>query len=453
MSAPGNAIPNSGVDRLMLGFSNLRETRERRPMVLVQGEGVFVVDEDGRRFLDASASFYCAALGYSNERLRAAAMKQMGEMPFYVSAQQRTVPAVIELAERLAALAPVDDAHVAFGATGSEANEFALKFMRYRNVYRGKPEKRKVISRTGSYHGGTLMTAGLGGSKTLHDAFALPMEDHLLVSQPDYFNNRLDGETEAEFTDRLIAELEDVIATAGPERIGAFVAEPLSFSAGLVIPPAGYFDRVAALLAEHDILFVDDEVITGYGRTGRMYGAETLGFRPDILCSAKAMSGAYFPISATIVQGGIYRDLEAHSDLQGIFAHAGTYAGHPVGAAVALEMLKIIEETDLPGAVRAKAPHFARRIEVLADHPAVAQVRTIGLAGAVQLQSSESGTGAAGALAETGKKLAAAAEARGLIIRVTGPSAVIAPPLIISEEEIDLLFDRFAEALDEVTAG
>jgi 4-aminobutyrate--pyruvate transaminase len=450
MSTTTNSIPNSGVDRLMLGFSNLRETRERRPMVLVQGDGVFVTDEDGRRFLDASASFYCAALGYSNERLRAAADRQMRAMPFYVSAQQRTVPAVIELAERLAAMAPIEDAHVAFGATGSEANEFALKFMRYRNAWLGRPEKRKMISRLGSYHGGTLMTAGLGGSKTLHDAFALPMEDHLLVSQPDWFNNALDGESEADFGHRMIRELEEVIAREGADTIGAFVAEPLSFSAGLVIPPDGYFDRVSAVLKANDILFIDDEIITGYGRTGRMYGAETLGFQPDILNCAKAMSGAYFPISATIISGEIYRDLEAHSDTQGLFAHAGTYAGHPVGAAVAVEMLKIIEETDLVGEVRNKAPVFASRIEALRDHPAVADVRTIGLAGAIQLRSEDTGASAAGALADTGKKLAAAAEARGLIIRVTGPSAIIAPPLIISEEEIGLLFDRFEAALDEV---
>lgn len=452
MSKIMNPIPNSGVDRLMLGFSNLRETREHRPMVIVGGEGVFITDEDGRRFMDASASFYCAALGYSNDRLRAAAERQMRDMPFYVSAQQRTVPAVIELAERLAALAPVADAHVAFGATGSEANEFALKFMRYRNTYLGRPQKRKMISRLGSYHGGTLTTAGLGGSKTLHDAFALPMEDHLLVSQPDFVNNAQPGEDEAAFCDRLIAELEDVIACEGAGTIGAFVAEPLSFSAGLVIPPAGYFDRVSALLKANDILFIDDEIITGYGRTGQMFGAETLGFQPDILNCAKAMSGAYFPISATIVSGDIYRDLEAHSDTQGLFAHAGTYAGHPVGAAVAVEMLKIIEETDLPGQVRARAPHFAARVLALRDHPAVADVRTIGLAGAVQLHSAHTGASAAGALADKGKALAAAAEARGLIIRVTGPSAVIAPPLIISEEEIDLLFDRFEDALDEVAA-
>lgn len=450
MSNTMNVIPNSGVDRLMLGFSNLRETREHRPMVIVSGDGIFITDEDGRRFMDASASFYCAALGYSNDRLRAAAEKQMREMPFYVSAQQRTVPAVIELAERLAAQVPIDDAHVAFGATGSEANEFALKFMRYRNAWLGRPEKRKMISRLGSYHGGTLMTAGLGGSKTLHDAFALPMEDHLLVSQPDYVNNAQDGESEAAFCDRMIAELEEVIAREGAETIGAFVAEPLSFSAGLVMPPEGYFNRIGAVLKANEILFIDDEIITGYGRTGQMFGAQTLGFQPDILNCAKAMSGAYFPISATIVSGEIYRDLEAHSDMQGLFAHAGTYAGHPVGAAVAVEMLKIIEETDLPGQVREKEPQFAARLMALNDHPAVADVRTIGLAGAVQLQSEQTGASAAGALADKGKALAAAAEARGLIIRVTGPSAVIAPPLIISEQEIDLLFDLLEDALDEV---
>lgn len=443
---------NTGVERLMLGFSNLRETREQRPMVLTGGDGIFVIDEDGRRFLDASASFYCAALGYSNERLVAAAHRQMQAMPFYVSAQQRTVPAVIELAERMAAMSPVKDAHVAFGATGSEANEFALKFMRYRNMWRGQPKRKKMISRQGSYHGGTLMTAGLGGSKTLHDSFALPMEDHLLVSQPDFFNNGQPGETEDAFCDRLIAELEQVIADAGPEQVGAFVAEPLSFSAGLVIPPKDYFARVQAVLKQHDILFIDDEVITGYGRTGRMFGAETLGIQPDILCSAKAMSGAYFPISATIIDGDIYRDMEAHSDMQGMFAHAGTFAGHPVGAAVAVEMLNIVQETDLPGQVARKAPYFARRAHALSDHPLVADVRTIGMAGAIQLKSESAGAMAAGALAGAAKLLATIAQEHGLIIRVTGPTAMLAPPLIITEAEIDQMFDLFAVALDAVAA-
>lgn len=452
MVMPVEARRNTGVERLMLGFSNLRETRERRPLVLTAGDGVFVIDEDGRRYLDASASFYCAALGYSNERLVKAALRQMRAMPFYVSAQQRTVPPVIELAERLAALAPVPDAHVAFGATGSEANEFAMKFMRYRNAYRGEPGRRKVISRFGSYHGGTLAAAGLGGSKTLHDAFALPMDDHILVSQPDFLNNALAGESEAAFVERLIGELESAIEAAGPETIGAFIAEPLSFSAGLVIPPEGYFQRVRALLDRYGILFFDDEVITGYGRTGRMFGAETLGFTPDIMTTSKGMSGGYFPVSAVIVSGDIYRELEAQSDLQGMFAHAGTFAGHPVGAAVALEMLNIVEEIDLPGRVREKAPHFRRRIEAFRDHPLVADVRTVGLAGAVQLRAEAGAAAAASALAGAGKKLAEAAEARGLIIRVTGASAVLAPPLIISPAEIDLMFDAFEAALADLEA-
>ncbi len=218
-----------------------------------------------------------------------------------------------------------------------------------------------------------------------------------------------------------------------------------------MIPPEGYFARVQAVLKQHDILFIDDEVITGYGRTGQMFGAETLGLDPDILCSGKAMSGAYFPISATIISGDIYRDLEAHSDTQGLFAHAGTYAGHPVGAAVALEMLNIVEETDLPGSVRAKAPRFAARVNALADHPLVADVRTIGMAGAIQLRSDGAdGAVATGALAGAAKQLAAVTQDHGLIIRVTGPTAMLAPPLIISEAEIDRMFDLFTEALDAV---
>lgn len=442
----GHNAPN---EHLVLGFSNLREARLQRPLVITGGEGVFIRDEDGKSYLEASSSFYCAALGYSDDRLIDAATRQMREMPFYTSAQHRTLPVVLELAEKLAALAPIPDAHVAFGTTGSEAIDFLIKFMRYRNVFRGEPERRKVISRWGSYHGGTSLTAGLGGGRTLHDAFALPMDDHLFVSQPDYFNGRLEGESEAAFVDRLASELEQTIVEAGPETVGALIAEPVSFSSGFVIPPSGYFEAVSEILHKYGVLYLDDEVVTGFGRTGNMFGAETFEIAPDCMVTAKQMSAAYIPISAIVMSGPFYQDLEAHSDAHGIFAHAGTYSAHPVGAAVALEMLRIFDEDGLMEHVRARIPTFAEAIGRFTDHPLVADTRTLGLAGAVQLKAETNGEGAGGTASGIGKALAAAALERGLIVRVTGSSVVIAPPLIITDDEISDLFARFERALED----
>jgi len=442
-------LTNTPNDSLVLGFSNLRQARLERPLVITGGRGVFIFDENGKQYLEASSSFYCAALGYSDARLIEAATRQLTQMPFYTSAQHRTLPVVMELAEKLCALAPVSNAHVAFATTGSEAVDFLMKFMRYRNVHRGEAERRKVISRWGGYHGGTMMTAALGGAKTLHASFALPMEDHLFVSQPDYFNNHLEGETEPQFLDRLIDELEQTIIDAGPEAVAAFIAEPISFSCGFAVPPENYFPRVREVLDRYGIALFGDEVVTGFCRTGNMFGAESVKAKPDCVTIAKAMSAAYIPISGILMSADFYGDLEAHSDTHGVFAHAGTYSAHPVGAAVALEMLRIIDEEDLLGQVRARSATFRDRMDRLRAHPLVADVRTLGLGGAVQLISDGPSEGVGAVVGGLAKALGEAALDRGLIVRVTGPSAVIAPPLIITDAEIDELFDRFELALQD----
>ncbi len=440
---------NASLESLVLGFSNLRKARSERPIVITRGQGVFIYDENGKDYLEATSSFYCAAFGYSEARLIEAAERQMRELPFYVSGMHRTVPAAMELADRLAALAPFEGAHVAFGSTGSEANDFIIKFMRYRNVFRGQPDRRKVISRWGSYHGGTSLTASLGGSKSLHDSFALDMSDHLFVSQPNYFTDHLDGESEAEFVARLARELEETILEAGPETVGAFIAEPVCFSCGFFPPPKGYFDAICEVLTRYGIAFIDDEVVTGFARTGNMFATETYDLKPDCMVSAKALSSAYFPISAIIMSDDFYGDLEAHSDLNGMFAHAGTYSAHPVGAAVALEVLNLMEERDMVNYVRDRAVTLRKRLDGYRDHPLIADVRALGLGGALQLKAEGNGEGATGTVSGLSKAVMDASMERGVIVRVTGTSVLFAPPLIITDAEIDEMFDRFDLALND----
>jgi 4-aminobutyrate--pyruvate transaminase len=449
MAMLANGRNAAGAAALLLGFSDLRRARDHRPLVITRGRGVFVYDEDGRDYLEASASFYCAALGYSDDRLVAAAHRQLQVLPFYATGLQRTVDNALLLAERLRGLVPIADAHVALNNTGSEANDFALKFLRYANVVRGEPERRKIISRRGSYHGGTIATAALGGGRSLHDAFALPMDDYRFVSQPD---GPRAGESDADFTTRLVAELEALLAAEGGETFAAFIAEPISFSCGFFPPPAGYFPRIAAVLRRHGIALIDDEVICGFGRSGALFAAEALGLAPDVLTCGKGMSSGYFPISATILSGEVYRWLEAGSDCHGSFAHATTTSCHPVGVAVALEMLRILEQDGLLAQVRARIPCLHRHLDALADHPLVAGVRKAGFAGGVTLSAARVIT-ARGAPPSAAGLLSRVMGDHGLLVRVTGEHAVIAPPLIITEAELDELFRRLAGALDDVLAA
>ncbi|MDP6709466.1 MAG: aminotransferase class III-fold pyridoxal phosphate-dependent enzyme, partial [Alphaproteobacteria bacterium] len=340
----------------------------------------------------------------------------------------------------------------AFATTGSEANDFLVKFLWFHNNAMGQPGRRKVIARLGSYHGGTIAGASLTGWTKYHAGFGLPLDGFLHVSQPDTYNQARDGESEAEYSGRLVAEVEALILAEGPETIGAFIAEPVSVSAGLALPPEGYFEGLQALLAKYEIRFFDDEVVTGFCRTGNLFGAETFDLRPDCMTLAKALSSAYQPISAILMSEDFYAGLERGSAEVGTFSHAGTYHGHPVAVAVALRTLELIEERDVLGHVRAVAPHFQKRLRAFEDHPLVGDCRTLGLAGAVELvvdKTTKEKPEPAGAIAaHFGER----AQAAGLFVRPTGDAVVLAPPLVITEAEIDELFRRFAVALDETLA-
>jgi 4-aminobutyrate--pyruvate transaminase len=359
------------------------------------------------------------------------------------------VPVVEELAARLAAMAPPNmrNAKVAFAATGSEANDALLKFLWYHNNASGKPKRKKVIARLGSYHGGTIATASLTGWVKYHAGFDLPIAGILHTEQPDYAHMAEPGESEPDFADRMIGLLRQLIEREDPETIGAFFAEPVSVSAALALPPATYWDKLTALLAEYEIRLFDDEVVTGFARTGNMFGCETYGFAPDCMTVAKALTSAYQPLSAVIMSEEFYEGLERGSAEAGMFSHAGTYHGHPVPAAVALRTLELMEERDILGHVRAIAPHFEAALRALEDHPLVSGSRAVGLAGAVDLASPSTESGTLGA------DVAARCDANGLFIRPSGDTIVMAPPLIITTSEIDEMFRRFRLALDDSLEG
>lgn len=432
---------------MLLGFQKVSENQASSTSFIERGKGIYVYDTDGREYIEATASFYVAALGYQHSELIDAIAAQYRELPFYVSALHRTSKASLDLAEKLRDLLPISDPHIIFAATGSEANDFMIKMLYFQAVARGTPQRRTIIGRHDSYAGGTLGSASLTGGH--HEEFGLPLPGFLHVSQPDYHGARKPGETPDEYSARLAAELDDLINSQAQGSVAAFFAEPVSFSAGLMVPPAHYFPSIAGVLDKHGVDFVADEVITGFGRTGKLFGCETFDLQPDHCATAKAITGGYFPLSAIALGNDLYADLEAGSESVGVLAHAATHAAHPVGAAAALKTIEIIERDGLVAHAAKMGEHLARRLEALEDHPLVGNTRCVGLAGAVDflrrgdddVPVNDDGEAVAGQVFENVLKA-------GVVVRHTGRSIVIAPPLIITESEIDEICDRLIRALD-----
>jgi len=433
--------------------SNLRTVQKEGPLVIARGEGVYVYDDEGRRYIEGMAGLWCASLGFSERRLADAAYRQMCELPFYHSFGGK-VPAIsTELAERLIRMAPAGMGKALFANSGSEANDAAIKLAWYVNNALGRPQKKKIISRKRAYHGVTIASGSLTGLAFAHDDFDLPIARILHAGCPDHYRDGRPGESEDAFAARLAADLEQLILREGPDTVAAFFAEPVMGAGGVIVPPATYFDRIQPILKKHEILFVVDEVICGFGRTGNMFGAQTFALRPDIMTLAKGLSAGYQPISASLVTNELYDILVTQSDKLGVFGHGYTYSGHPVPAAVALETLKIYDERDIVGEVRRVGPRMQAGIRSYADHPLVGQARGIGLIGAVELVRDKATKQRFDPKAGVAAYLVRRAQHHGAIMRnMPGDIVAFSPPLIISEAEIDELMACFGKALDDTWA-
>src|SRR5579871_124960 len=450
------ALPNSTAARdianLIHPYTNLDRHREVGPFVISSGDGCYVFDDSGKKYLEGLAGLWSASLGFSEPRLVEAATRQMQRLPYSQIFGGRSNEPAIDLAEKLLSIAPKGLSKALFANSGSEANDQAIKLVWYYHNAIGKPEKKKLISRNRAYHGVTVASASLTGLAPNHNDFDLPIARTLHTDCPSHFHHAEPGESEAAFLDRIVGNLEALIEREGPDTIGAFFAEPVMGAGGVIVPPKGYFERVQAVLAKHDILFVADEVICGFGRTGAMWGCETFGIRPDMLTCAKALSASYLPISATLVSDKIHAAMLDESKKLGTFGHGFTYAGHPVSSAVALETLKIYEERDILGHVRSVIPHFQARLKALGDHPLVGEARGVGLVGAVEVVRDKSARTPFDAAQAVGVAVQSATLEEGVILRAIRDAVAICPPLIITDEQIDTLFDALSRALDKVHA-
>ena len=452
MTGQPNSPASRDVAAVLHPFTDLKAHEEDGPFIIDRGSGVYVTDENGKTYIEGMSGLWCASLGFSERRLVDAAARQMAELPYNQTFLGRSHGTTIDLAERLLSLSPVPMSRILFASSGSEANDTAVKLVWYYNNAEGRPERRKIIGRRNGYHGTTVATTSLSGIPDLHRDFNLPIAGVLHADCPHHYRFAHPGETEEEFADRLAANLEKLILDEGPETVAAFIAEPVMGVGGVIVPPETYFEKVQAVLREYGVLFIVDEVICGFGRTGNMFGSETFDLRPDLMCCAKALSSAYLPISATFVSEPIYRAMVAESEKIGVFGHGYTYSGHPVAAAVALETLDIYEERDVVGHVRAVAPRFQEVFRSLAGRPLVGEVRGVGLMAGIELVADKPGKRPFDPALKVGAYLASRAREYGLIVRALGDTVVCAPPLVVTEDEIDELGTRFHRALADTEA-
>ncbi|AJE48461.1 4-aminobutyrate---pyruvate transaminase [Celeribacter indicus] len=415
-----------------------------------RGEGAWVYDEHGQGYIDATSGLWCASLGFSQERLARAAYDQMSRLGYYHTQAHYTHPMGARLAERLVEMAPVPMSKALFQCSGSEANDVAIKLVWHYHTILGKPEKRKIIGRQMGYHGSTCASISASGKPDMHRDFGVPLQDFLHVSMPHYYRFHEDGESEEDYSARLAEELENLILAEGPETIGGFIAEPVLGAGGAVPPPEGYFARVQDILHKYDILFIVDEVICGFARTGEMWGSTTYDLKPDMLSCAKALSAGMAPISAVLVNDRIFDALLVQAGRVGHFAHSATYCAHPVAAAVANEVLDIYEEMDVVARARETGAYMQALAEREAGRAIVGDVRGVGMLCAIELTGDKATRTPLPEIDRMAEFIAERGRAHGLLLRAIGPTLAFAPPLNSNREDVDEIFTRLGRVLDDV---
>ncbi|MBA1204796.1 aspartate aminotransferase family protein [Pseudomonas capeferrum] len=449
---PPNPLAQKDIDYHLHSYTDARAHQQEGPLIIERGDGVFVIDDQGNRYLEAMAGLWSTALGFSEQRLVNAAHRQLQTLPFYHTFSHKSHPASIALAEKLIDLAPVPMSKVYFTNSGSEANDVLVKLVWYRNNAIGQPLRKKFISRQGAYHGVTGLSASLTGLASVHQGFDLPLPGFLHVSTPHFYRHGLPGETEEQFADRMADELEALINREGAHTIAAFVAEPLMGAGGVIVPPATYWQKIQRVCRRHAVLIIADEVICGFGRTGKLFGCETFGIVPDAMVLSKQLSSSYQPIAAVLINDILYQGIADQSHALGALGTGFTGSGHPVATAVALENVRIIESDRLVEHAARMGTLLHEGLAPLKAHPLVGEVRGCGLIAGVELVADKANKAPFESVGKMGKWFTAQAHANGLIVRPIGDTIALCPPLIITENEITLLLERFTLTLEQTYA-
>jgi len=436
-------------------FTALSDHERNGPLVMVKGEGVWLEDNRGERYIDSMAGLWCVNIGYGRREIADAMHAQALKLPYYHTFASMSTDLPILLSQKLIEMSPVPMSKVFFGNSGSDANDTQVKLVWYYNNARGLPLKKKIIARRRGYHGVTVVTAGMTGLPGLHHGFDLPLSFIKHTTAPHRLWEAEPGQSDAEFVAKLANDLEQLILAEGPETVGAMIMEPVMGAGGVIVPPAGYYPAIQKILDKYDILLIADEVICGFGRLGTMFGTEAMGMKPDLITVAKGVTSAYVPLSASLVSEKVWQGIRAGSDKLGVFGHGFTYSGHPVAAAAALANLKLIEDENLVAQAGARGEVMHKHLrEAFANHPAVGDVRGFGLIGAVEFVAERNPAKRFDPALKVGVRVAKAALANGLITRglPDGDSIAFSPPFVISEEEIVEMVKRAKISVDTVFA-
>jgi len=424
-------------------FTDYKALNAKGTRIITKASGVYLWDSEGHKILDAMAGLWCVNLGYGREELVEAATKQMRELPYYNLFFQTAHPPAVALAKAIADIAPAGMNHVFFTGSGSEANDTVLRMVRHYWAIKGQPAKKVVIGRWNGYHGSTIAGASLGGMKAMHEQGDGPIPGIEHIDQPYWFGEGGDMSPE-EFGVRIADQLEQKILEVGEDKVAAFIAEPIQGAGGVIIPPESYWPRVKEILARYDILFIADEVICGFGRTGEWFGSDYYGLEPDLMPIAKGLTSGYIPMGGVVVRDEVVHTLNEGGE----FYHGFTYSGHPVAAAVALENIRILREEKIVERVKTKtAPYLQSRWQELLEHPLVGEARGVGLLGALELVKNKK-TRERFADPGVGMLCREHCFRNGLVMRAVGDTMIISPPLVISEEQIDELVGKVRLCLD-----
>jgi len=431
------------------GFTDLPTVHDRGAVILTHGEGPYVVDVHGRRYLDANSGLWNMVAGFDHPGLTEAAKAQYDRFPGYHAFFGRMSDQTVMLSEKLIEVSPYPDGKVFYTNSGSEANDTMVKMLWFLWRAEGQPERRKILTRKNAYHGVTAVSASMTG-KPYNSVFGLPLPGFIHLTCPHYWREGRPGESEAEFTARLAAELEDVIAQEGAETIAGFFAEPVLGAGGVIPPSEGYFQAIAPILKAHGIPLISDEVICGFGRTGSTWGCETYDFMPDAIISSKNLTAGFFPMGAVILGPELTDRLQAASEAIEEFPHGFTASGHPVGCAVALKAIDVILNEGLAENVRTLTPAFEAGMARLAEHPNIGEWRGKGLMGALEAVADKATKTPFDGSLSVSERIANACTDQGLICRPLGQSIVLCPAFILTPAQMDEMFEKLETALNKV---
>lgn len=447
-----NSLAHADITTTLHPYTDARAHERQGPMIVDHGKGIYIYDDAGKEYIEGLAGLWSVAIGFDEPRLVKVAAEQMAKLPYYHTFSHKSHEPSIRLSEKIVEMTPEPLTRVFFTSSGSEANDTMIKMVWYMNNALGRPQKKKFLARTRGYHGITVASGSLTGLPNNHRDFDLPAIPVRHLTCPHYYRFGQPGESEAQFADRLIAEAEAVILEEGPDTIAGFIGEPLMAAGGVMVPPEGYWEGIAALCRKYDILLVADEVINGFGRLGTTFGCQYFNFTPDILVLSKQITSSYMPLAAILFTQTIYDAVADNTHKIGTFGHGFTTSGHPVATAVGLENLAIIEERDLIGNAARLGPGFQTGLRALADKPLVGEVRGAGLIAAIELVSDKAGKKSFSRPGQVGGIAARIGHEEGLIFRAIGDTLALCPPLIATGEDLAEIVAIMGRVLDRTAA-